>query len=263
MPNDQLLNVHQGDKLRIPAATWNTLLDVARAERDRDHDMEKMMAAALPAFNILKVKNDSGNNVPRFGILGLETPIIEPSDNLDSFKQRPQMLGTTPTTTHTGKFCILYEPLAIGAIGWAFVSGAAICQINVTVEAHKNADVKNSDRTQLQSATTGLASILWKESGTGTKWALVRLGAGGGTDEKVATSSGNDGKYLGEVILNGGTYVASEDIPVHFQEEGTAPNKQLRFFIDAVLLGGYEAGSKQVLYHDGAAAPRWLTLGPC
>lgn len=264
MPNDQLTNVRQGDKLRIPAATWNELLAVAQAERDREQSINDMLARALPAFGVLKVKNNSGSNAPRFGILGLETPIITPTANLDEFKQRLQMLGTTPTTAaHTGKFCILYEPLAPGAIGWAFVSGAAICQIDVTVDTHTNADVKDGDRTKLASAATGLASILWKESGTGTKWALVRLGAGGGSDEKVATSSGNTGKYLSQVLQNSGTYEAAEDLNVQFAEEGTAPNKTIRLYIAADAITGYVAANKQVLYHDVNTEPRWLDLGPC
>ena len=54
-------------------------------------------------------------------------------------------------------------------------SGVAVCQVDKIEEDDSWADVKVGDVTALQSATTGSAYILWSESGTGVKWAIVRL----------------------------------------------------------------------------------------
>ena len=68
----------------------------------------------------------------------------------------------------------------------AALIGVVPTQIDVTDEDHDYAVAKASDSTQLSSATGGTAQILWKESGTGTKWAVVRLGGAGGRKDKPA-----------------------------------------------------------------------------
>jgi hypothetical protein len=45
----------------------------------------------------------------------------------------------------------------------------------MTNASHEYAEMKDSDSTQLSSGVKGTASILWVESGTGTKWAVVNL----------------------------------------------------------------------------------------
>jgi hypothetical protein len=49
-------------------------------------------------------------------------------------------------------------------------------KVDVTDEDHGYADVTDADATKLTSVSRGSAQILWKESGTGLKWATVRLG---------------------------------------------------------------------------------------
>jgi hypothetical protein len=49
-------------------------------------------------------------------------------------------------------------------------------QINVTSASHDYANPTTSDATKLTSGATGLHRILYKPSGTGTKWCIVRLG---------------------------------------------------------------------------------------
>jgi len=56
--------------------------------------------------------------------------------------------------------------------------GVVQVQIDVTDANHGYADVKASDNTKLASGASGSAVILWKESGTGTKWAIIRIGGG-------------------------------------------------------------------------------------
>lgn len=174
---DPLRKVRTGESLNIPAATWNAFVDTARKLRAAEHDLDSLLARSLPSFAAIKVKNTSAADRARFSVLGLDAPIITPTASLDGFKQRPQIKGVVPTDAdHTGKFCILYEPLRNNITGWGLVSGPALVQIDVVHASHRFADVKNSDSTKLKSSHCGSAEILWKESGTGTKWALVRLG---------------------------------------------------------------------------------------
>jgi hypothetical protein len=126
----------------------------------------------------VKIKNGSGSAVARFGVLGISDVAIHPSDNSDEWMNEIVLVGVTPTTaSYTGKFAVCVGPIADGEIGLAWIDGTFPCSVNVTTAGFLRADVKNSDATKLQSGATGAAQILWIESGTGTKNAVVRITA--------------------------------------------------------------------------------------
>jgi hypothetical protein len=87
--------------------------------------------------------------------------------------------GISPTVAdHLGRFAVLLEPVKQGDIGPACVAGVCIVHVDVQDEDHEYADIADG-RYRLATSDSGTARILWKEGGTGTKWAVVRLGAGG------------------------------------------------------------------------------------
>lgn len=120
-------------------------------------------------------------DLDQFSVVGLGDPVITPDDDLDEFKGRIVLEAVTPTEAdHKGKFALLLEPLAEGAIGRACVCGACVVQVELTDEDHEFADVTDSDATKLTSCDDGSALILWiEDAGTsvavGTKWAVVLL----------------------------------------------------------------------------------------
>jgi hypothetical protein len=97
---------------------------------------------------------------------------------LSEFQNQVAFRGITPTTAaHAGKFVVCLDPIADGHIGRAWVSGVCHVQVNIQDSADTHCDVKNNDRTMLQSGRSGPARILFRESaGAGTKWCVVRLG---------------------------------------------------------------------------------------
>ena len=99
----------------------------------------------------------------------------------DAFKKVKggEPLAIPAAADHIGNFVILLEPAA-GEIGRACISGVCPVRVDVNDEDDQFADVKDGEATMLESAPTGSARIIWKESGTGTKWAVVRLGGGAG-----------------------------------------------------------------------------------
>lgn len=115
-------------------------------------------------------------DVERFGIVAIGEPVISPTDNYDHFASRIFHNGAVPSSTDTGRFAVAQEPLGYGQIGLALVSGVTPVKVEVVDESHVFADVTAGDVTKLTSGTTGAAHILWKESGTGEKWAVVRIG---------------------------------------------------------------------------------------
>jgi hypothetical protein len=169
--------VTKGQRIKIAAAAWNPLMDVARREAGRAG-----MGGADPLQyagnrSIVRVYNGSGSDVDRFCVLGIDDAQITPTDNPTDFLNFPVISGVTPTAAaHTGWFAITIEPIISGKIGTAVLSGMVPVRVNMIAATDAWADVKDGDATQLQSNALGSAQILYVESGTGTKWAWVRLG---------------------------------------------------------------------------------------
>ena len=103
-------------------------------------------------------------------------PVFTPTDNVETFKNALAVSGVTPTADHAGAFAILLEPIAAGAMGRAIVSGVTPVKVNITNADHRYAEVEAGQAGYLASAESGSALLLWKEAGTGEKWALVRMG---------------------------------------------------------------------------------------
>ncbi len=172
---DGLQKVRPGDTLAIPASTHNAFVDAARAHRAGEQNRGRQVRPALDRASVVWIKNTTGGALNRFYVVGLGGPVFTPSD--ESFFNEIGFDGVTPATaSHVGLFAVLLEPLASGAIGLGMVSGVAPVQLNVIDADHEFADVKDGDATVLETGDTGMAQILYKESGTGTKWALVRIG---------------------------------------------------------------------------------------
>ncbi|MCG3179670.1 MAG: hypothetical protein BIFFINMI_02011 [Phycisphaerae bacterium] len=179
---EALRKVKPGDPLRIPAATFNAFVDAAEDLRRRQHDQFTGMQPDGRQTGVVPIKNNSGADLGRFAVLGIDGPIFTPADSEDGFKNRIALVGVTPVApTHLGRFAILLEPVANGRIGQAAVAGVCVAKVDVQAEDDGFADVKDGSAASLKSGPSGAATILWKESGAGEKWAIVRFGGAGGT----------------------------------------------------------------------------------
>lgn len=188
---DPLQHVLRGDPLRIPAAAYNAFIDAARAHRGRGTKVARRTDPARRSAGVALIQNDSGAALGRFSILGITGPLTARASNPAAFTEAPRFTGETPAAGHAGKFAVLLEPIANGAVGRAVFAGLALCRVYVNDAGDGFADVKAADATQLDSGTSGSAVILWKDSGTGTQWAIVRLG-GTGADDHLFIVSGDD-----------------------------------------------------------------------
>src|SRR5690606_26622695 len=105
------------------------------------------------------------------------------------------IVGQAPTSSSVGIgngiVPVAGEPFAllpacgVGNIVDAVVYGTAIVRVDMTDVNHKYATCITGDPTKLVSAETGEALILWRAEGTGTVWAVVRLGSVGGGSSTV------------------------------------------------------------------------------
>ena len=171
-----------GDGLRFTEHTINAMVEMAEQGQleqlgDADVDSPELFYDGTR----IQVYNGSGYDLPRFNIGGLDIPIFSPSQNLLEFQNYPRFNFTGPMfPEHDGRFCVAVEPIGNEKVGWALVSGVVAVKVYVTsgMEWYDHADVTDGDKSQLTLLPSGAAHVLWRETGAGAKWALVRLGSG-------------------------------------------------------------------------------------
>ena len=188
---EQLQRLKPGERLDgIPAPTWNAFVDAAEYVGRLRGSQQVEPLRHVPQTGIVRLKNASGQTRNRFDVLGISDVFPQPAQNLGAFKSGPVLHGVTPDENeHAGNFAILLEPAKPDAIVAACVSGACVAKVHVETgqESVGYADVKDGDAGALQAKADGTARILWREPGTGIKWAVVRIGGGGGASVGPAT----------------------------------------------------------------------------
>jgi hypothetical protein len=213
---NHLRKVRTGDPLRIPARAYNAFVDAAQLAQRLNADAGHDQALPQAREHLVLVRNDSGEDLPRFGVLGIAGPIIPPGipaegGNDDEFKRRAAIVGEaiTPTDEYVGRFVVAREPIASAGIGWAVIRGVTPATVNIISDEHTHADTY-PDEQHLRSGFAGAARVLWKEEGTGLKLAVVEIGP---TDRdrfpaKLGTAHLIDGRTFGwlydwdEVLLD-------------------------------------------------------------
>lgn len=245
--------VSKGDPLRIPHDVWNALLDMLswwRRGHRNDLDSEALSSMLERSQTLAWVKNASGGSRQRYEILGLETTLIDPSysaytDDTLAFS------GITPTTAahHSGKFCVLQEPIANNAIGLACIDGVTLAKLSVGSTSHTHAEVTNNDGSFLTTGAIGCVRVLYNGGGTGTKTGMVKLGHAVG-EILIKNDTGSD-----IAINSSGTYKVFSGTPGSETDTGqtiSAYNKSSTAFKNGKF------GSASLLSGQAYAVP-WQT----
>lgn len=239
-----LRKVKSGDPLRIPAATFNTFIDAARDYLGRRQQSTRRDRPAFRQSGIVLVRNDSGSDRERFDILGVDGPVFTPDADEDAFKNAVALAGVTPSeSTHKGSFAVLLEPAAAGEFAQACLDGVCIAKVDVGDASYTYAEITGGDCSRLAAAGRGSARILWKESGTGLKWAVVKLAtpAGPGSFPARITSVAGSGVYEAieqTVVASGalGDKTDAEAITVYNMAQRCGPGSTSALKIDQVVL---------------------------
>lgn len=175
---DAFKKAQDGKPLIIPAAAYNSFLDAAQDFKSRQQSRGRKSLRKFRQADLFPVRNETSEDLGQFAIVGIASPIITPTDNEDEFRNRVSLRGLTPDDSlHVGKFAILQEPAAQNEIAQAAIAGVSVCKVYVDDEDHDRAEMADGVTGYLQSGSTGSATILWKEEGTGEKWAVIRIGA--------------------------------------------------------------------------------------
>jgi hypothetical protein len=171
------MTVRPGDPLKIAARDWNVLEGVA--ERARRNQLGIAAASSFtggPAGAVVPIKNATGSTVSRYHAVGLGDPLVFYTDNAQTFLNEFAFSGETMSSSYAGQYAIMQETVANGKIGMGLIDGVSVAAINVGDAGDTTVDADPSGGTRLISGTTGGGQILYKESGTGDKWAIVRAG---------------------------------------------------------------------------------------
>ena len=193
---DPRQNVRPGDRLRIAAEQINFLNGLMRPDTG-------FKAGALngyePGRNVILARNNSGADLPRWGVLAITGIDINPATDATrrrSFEEMPCITGTKPTGTTGGKFVVAVEPIKSGKVGRVCAAGIVQVKVSFSNSSHTRAKPKNNSTAHLESAASGPAVIVWSANTSGEQWALVRWDDGGGI---------RIGKYTGSTTWGIGT----------------------------------------------------------
>lgn len=209
-----------GQKLRIPASTFNTMIDAAADFQRRTLNRTNDAIPSSGQNGIITICNQSGADQGQFAVLGIDSPLILPADNLPEFSNRLALNCVLPTSAdHDEMFVILQEPIANDAFGKALIVG--VCPVEIvrpTGDSSNFAGVTDGE-TYLTAGEHG-AQILWEDTYNGEEshLAVVRVpyaaagGAGNATARVAVTSASTahsglqtiDGVALaeGDVVLD-------------------------------------------------------------
>lgn len=190
--------VRGGQRPASSAALHNQTVDAVRRSRSQRNVSQVTPPLVTPPSGLVRVRNVSGVAVGRFDVLAIAGVAIEPEANELEFQNRPIVDGVRPTSERRS-FVILTQPLASGAIGRAIAVGVTVVRLFVPdvdpPYPFSFADTREDQTGYLLAVTSGPASILWREEGTGELWALVSVGTRRATSPftVILEQTGGDG----------------------------------------------------------------------
>lgn len=205
---DALQHVTPGQTLTgFPAGLLNDLIEVARWYRQQRATGGALTRPAFRDRGLVPVRNDTGADRQAYDVVGIGDVWPTPTQNLNGFKNAVHLHVVNPTTTHRHRLAVLWEPTKAGCVGMARLCGHTPVRIQLPSSADDwmpSADIVKpplQDVSYLTVLPWGSAQILWREPGTGIKWALVNLGPASGIDALRGT--------LIDPLINGGNAAAS------------------------------------------------------
>lgn len=167
---------HPGDPIPRESAFYTACGQAAAAHLATQTRLSGRSVLEFVPSNAIAVKNNTGGALDRGAIIGIGETVITPTQSEDSFRSGPVFYASTPAVPdHLGKWAVLAEPLRTNGVGWAVSYGAWPVEVEFAYSDEPYADIKASTTANLQGAEGG-CRVLWKESGTGVKWAVVMLG---------------------------------------------------------------------------------------
>ncbi|WP_437225999.1 hypothetical protein SH661x_004353 [Planctomicrobium sp. SH661] len=172
---DPFKKVQRGDPLRIPAETFNTLLDAARDFKSRQQSTQRNSVPSARSNSQTRVRNQTGGDRNLFEVVQLAGPLIGPADNLPEYLQQTSFNGGPIEEEGEDRVAILQEPCPAGSIRSAVHAGVSIARLTGKTGKSRATTVPGSYA--LRSGRTGPFVILHDPGPEDQeRYAVVRFG---------------------------------------------------------------------------------------
>jgi hypothetical protein len=125
---------------------------------------------------LFPIFNNSGQDLDRSNIIGIDSPAADPTVNLARFRNQIAFVGSLPVApTHYSSWGVIWAPVKNGAWGLVQLTGTAAVQVDITDTTHYNAGITSGDPTHLTSGQIAVARMVPPSSSTGLVWKYVTL----------------------------------------------------------------------------------------
>lgn len=183
-----------GEKFAVSHQDHNRWQDAGLANAFKQFGgQEGVSSSDWASDGIVLVMNNTGRDLPRFAVLTIRGSIPDPlysTEQLADFKNFVQVKGEEPTSTITGRFCILQTSARAGEVVPAMLSGATPVLLNVQSLTDEFADIETDntkDQTRyLKTGSSGAAQLIHAPTVLGEQWCYVRLSNRPATSVQVA-----------------------------------------------------------------------------
>ena len=192
-----LQHVQSGQPMRIPAGDWNRIVDATRAHFESLGQATPANSETRPP-GIVPIRNDTGEPLKRFQVVGLEAPLFEPDpedeQSEQSFIDHIAFKAAKPTSKHCGRIAVLLDPIdkessvfddqgeqvITRRFGRGLVSGLIQAKVKITDPAHQWCNPAHEEVGFFTSSHAGAAEVVYREPDEnedqeGLRWALIRL----------------------------------------------------------------------------------------
>lgn len=167
--------VNPGDPIRPRASFHNAL--AALLENDRPIGRSSVLSpAGRDFYTPVIVKNPGVSFIPAGGVARATDSLIDPAENLRHFQGRPCLSVEAASVANASSTAVIAtDRIEAGGVGLAAIAGVIQCRVNVTDAGHDFAKPSTSVAWQLDSDASEGFPIVYKETGTGEKWAILEV----------------------------------------------------------------------------------------
>lgn len=169
----------QGDEWEVSAAQLNAWTDAARFAQQSLGRPTAGDGQLFQPFTPMRMYNNTGAAIPQLGVVTYTTPMILPSSNENRFINEPTLVAIKPAAP-LDRFAIALSRVEISGVFWGVCGGVVPCKITGT---GSKAQAIINDVNKLQAGESGY-ELIWKESGAGTRFGIVKLFGTGGCGRK-------------------------------------------------------------------------------
>lgn len=173
-----MAKVNRGDPLNITATDYNSFVDAADYVKTIRPN-RNTRPTSVKNYTTVTVINKTGAFADRWSAVGVEGIVCEPDGTANSprtteYANNAVLKVRIPTDDDKGRWLVLAQSLNVDEVGQAIAFGVAQTTISVTASGDTAVEIEDASAVPV-SGKTGYP-IIWKESGTGSKNALVLVG---------------------------------------------------------------------------------------